>query len=65
MRIEALAAGPFVLPVSCVTFACACEGFCPGAGAAACIGIAALAAAALFVPLSAVAELQSLGAIRD
>jgi len=65
MRIEAVAAGPFALPVSCVTFACACEGICPGAGAAACIAIAALAAAVLFVPLSAFTELQSLGAIRD
>ena len=65
MRIEAVAAAPFALPASCVTFACACEGICPGAGAAACIGLAALAAGALFVPLAAVAELLSLGAIRD
>ena len=65
MRIEILAAVPFALPASCVAFACACEGICQGPGAAACIGIAALAAAALFVPLSAVAEFQSLEAIRD
>ena len=65
MRIELAAAGPFAWPASCVTFACACEEVCPGAGAAACIGIAALAAGALFLALSAFAELQSLGAMRD
>ncbi len=65
MRIEALAAGPFAWPASCVTLACACDTVCPMLGAAGCIGIAAVAAAGLFLALSVVGELLSLGALRD
>ena len=65
MRIELAAAVPFAWPASCVAFICTCDTVCPATGAAGCIGMAAIAAAGLFLALSVVGELSSLGALRD
>ena len=65
MRIESAAAMPFAWPASCVALMCTCDTVCPAAGASGCIGIAAIAAAGLFIALSLVGELFSLGALRD
>lgn len=65
MRIEMLAAVPFAWPAACVALACACAATGQSCGVYGCVGIAAFAAAALFLLLSAVGELSSLGAIRD
>jgi|CXWL01.1.fsa_nt_gi hypothetical protein len=65
MDIRTLAAAPLAWPAACVALACACETSCPTSGVAACVGIAALGAASLFLVLAFVSELASLGALRD
>ena len=65
MRIELAAGVPFAWPASCVALICTCDTVCPAMGPAGCIGVAAIVAAGLFLALSLVGELYSLGALRD
>ena len=63
--IVLVSAAPFVLPLSCWSAGCTCAWLCAQAGATACVGVAGLAATALFAGLAFLREFASLGALRD
>ena len=56
---------PMYLPVSCWSVGCQCEWLCSTLNAAACMAIAGIAAAGIFIALSGVDAFRGLDAFRD